>query len=143
MDLTESLILGVLTDCMILSFEFIKNQKDERLDAIVVNVPIPTKRFVYAFESFLESLIYIPLIISIKIVTACSGSFSPKNPDAKFFPEISYQEAVDRGLKVMDTAAFQLCKDQKIPQIRIFNMDDLENIIRVAQDQPIGTVVHA
>ena len=66
-----------------------------------------------------------------------------KNPNAKFFPEISYQEAVDRGLKVMDTAAFQLCKDQKIPQIRIFNMDDLENILRVAQGEKIGTIVHA
>ncbi|MBQ8506393.1 MAG: UMP kinase [Clostridia bacterium] len=66
-----------------------------------------------------------------------------KNPDAKFIPEISYQECVEKGLKVMDTAAFQLCKDQKIPCIRIFNMDDLDNIIRVAQGEAIGTVVHA
>ena len=66
-----------------------------------------------------------------------------KNPDAKFIPEISYQECVEQGLKVMDTSAFQLCKDQKIPCIRIFNMDDLDNIIRVAQGEKIGTVVHA
>ena len=66
-----------------------------------------------------------------------------KNPDAKFIPEISYQECVEKGLKVMDTSAFQLCKDQKIPCIRIFNMDDLDNIIRVAQGEAIGTVVHA
>ena len=66
-----------------------------------------------------------------------------KNPDAKFIADISYQECVEKGLKVMDTAAFQLCKDQKIPCIRIFNMDDLDNIIRVAQGEAIGTVVHA
>ena len=66
-----------------------------------------------------------------------------KNPDAKFIAEISYSECVEKGLKVMDTAAFQLCKDQKIPCIRIFNMDDLDNIIRVAQGEAIGTVVHA
>ena len=66
-----------------------------------------------------------------------------KNPDAKLIRDISYQEAIDRGLKVMDASAFQLCKEQKIPCIRVFNMDDLENIIRVAQGEDIGTVVHA
>ena len=66
-----------------------------------------------------------------------------KNPDAKLIKDISYQEAIDRGLKVMDTSAFQLCKEQRIPCIRVFNMDDLENIIRVAQGEDIGTVVHA
>ena len=63
-----------------------------------------------------------------------------KNPDAKLIKDITYQEAIDKGLKVMDAAAFQLCKDQKIPCIRVFNMDDLENIIRVAQGEDIGTV---
>ena len=66
-----------------------------------------------------------------------------KNPDAKLIKDISYQEAIDRGLKVMDASAFQLCKEQRIPCIRVFNMDDLENIIRVAQGEDIGTVVHA
>ena len=42
----------------------------------------------------------------------------------------------------MDPSAFQLCKEQRIPQIRIFNMDDLDNVLRVAQGEPIGTVVH-
>ena len=66
-----------------------------------------------------------------------------KNPDAKFIPEISYQETIDMGIRVMDPAAFQLCKEQKVPQIRIFNMDNLDNIIKVAQGEKIGTVVHA
>ena len=65
-----------------------------------------------------------------------------KNPDAKLIPDITYQETIDRGLKVMDTAAFQLCLDQRIPVIRIFNMDDLDNILRVAKGEAIGTVVH-
>jgi len=66
-----------------------------------------------------------------------------KNPNAKFIPSLSYQESIDMGIRVMDPAAFQLCKEQKIPQLRIFNMDDLDNIIRVAQGEEIGTVVHA
>ena len=65
-----------------------------------------------------------------------------KNPDAKLIPDITYQETIDRGLKVMDTAAFQLCLDQRIPVIRIFNMDDLDNVLRVAKGEDIGTVVH-
>ena len=66
-----------------------------------------------------------------------------KNPNAKLIRDISYQEAIDRDLRVMDPSAFQLCKEQRIPQIRIFNMDDLENILRVAKGESIGTVVHA
>ena len=65
-----------------------------------------------------------------------------RNPDAKLIRDISYQETIDMGLKVMDTAAFQLCRDQHIPVIRIFNMDDLDNVLRVAKGEPIGTVVH-
>ena len=66
-----------------------------------------------------------------------------KNPDAKLIRDITYRETIERGLKVMDTSAFQLCLDQHIPCIRIFNMDDLDNILRVAKGEPIGTVVHA
>ena len=65
-----------------------------------------------------------------------------KNPDAKLIRDITYRETIARGLKIMDTAAFQLCLDQKIPCIRIFNMDDLDNILRVARGEAIGTVVH-
>ena len=65
-----------------------------------------------------------------------------KNPDAKLIKDITYQQTIDMGLKVMDTSAFQLCQDQKIPVIRVFNMDDLDNILRVAKGEDIGTVVH-
>ena len=66
-----------------------------------------------------------------------------KNPAAKFIPDISYREAIDMNIRVMDPSAFQLCLEQKIPQIRVFNMDNLDNILKVAQGEPIGTVVHA
>ena len=65
-----------------------------------------------------------------------------KNPDAKLIRDITYQEAIDRDLRVMDPSAFQLCKEQKLPEIRVFNMDDLGNIQRVAQGEAIGTRVH-
>lgn len=65
------------------------------------------------------------------------------NPDAKLIRDITYRETIERGLKVMDITAFQLCREQHIPVIRIFNMDDLDNILRVARGEAIGTVVHA
>ena len=65
-----------------------------------------------------------------------------KNPNARLIRDITYRETIEQGLKVMDTSAFQLCLDQKIPCIRIFNMDDLDNILRVAKGEDIGTVVH-
>lgn len=65
-----------------------------------------------------------------------------KNPDAKLIRDITYQEALDRGLKVMDASAFLMCKEQRVPAIRVFNMDDLGNILRAAQGEDIGTVVH-
>lgn len=65
-----------------------------------------------------------------------------KNPGAKLIADITYQEAIDQGLKVMDISAFQLCKEQRVPVIRVFNMDDLGNILRAARGEAIGTVVH-
>jgi uridylate kinase len=65
-----------------------------------------------------------------------------KNPDARLIKDITYRETIEKGLKVMDTSAFQLCLDQRIPVIRIFNMDDLDNVLRVAKGEAIGTVVH-
>ena len=65
------------------------------------------------------------------------------NPDAKLISDISYADAIARGLRVMDLTAFMLCMEQKVPVIRVFSMEDLNNILRVADGAPLGTVVHA
>ena len=66
-----------------------------------------------------------------------------KNPNAKLIPEITYKEAIAQGLKVMDQTAFTLCMEQKIPEIRVFNMDNLDNILKVAAGEMLGTTAHA
>lgn len=66
-----------------------------------------------------------------------------ENADARLIKDISYRECIDMGIKVMDTAAFQICLAQNIPEIRVFNMDDLDNIVRVASGEDIGTRAHA
>ena len=62
------------------------------------------------------------------------------NPDAKFIPEITHREALQRGLQVMDSTALSLCMDNQLP-IYVFNMDDEGNISRIVSGERVGTVV--
>jgi uridylate kinase len=62
------------------------------------------------------------------------------SPDAKFLPEITHREAIERRLAVMDSTALSLCMDNGLP-IHVFNMDDEENIDRIVSGERVGTVV--
>ena len=64
------------------------------------------------------------------------------NPQAQFLPEVTYAEAQARGLKVVDAAALAICRENHVPAVRVFALDDPENILRVAAGEPLGTVVH-
>ena len=59
---------------------------------------------------------------------------------AKLITEISHREAIERGLKVMDTTALSLCMENDMP-IRVFNVNDERNIVRVTRGETIGTLV--
>ena len=62
------------------------------------------------------------------------------NPDAEFIPQITHREAIERGLKVMDTTALSLCMDNDLP-IYVFNMNDETNIDRIVSGERVGTLV--
>jgi uridylate kinase len=62
------------------------------------------------------------------------------NPDAEFLSEITHMDALQRGLKVMDSTALSLCMDNKLP-IHVFNMDDEQNIERIVSGTRVGTLV--
>lgn len=63
-----------------------------------------------------------------------------KFDDAVKFDNVTFQEVITRDLKVMDSTAFSLCKDNDMPII-VFNLDDPENIVRVVSGETIGTTV--
>ena len=63
-----------------------------------------------------------------------------KNPDAKRFAHIPYSEALSRRLQVMDSTAFSLCMDNRMPII-IFDMNHPDNIRRAIMGETIGTLV--
>jgi uridylate kinase len=62
-----------------------------------------------------------------------------EDPDAHLIPEITHLEAIERGLKVMDTTALSLCMDNKLP-IYVFALKD-GNIRRVVSGERVGTIV--
>ena len=63
-----------------------------------------------------------------------------KDPKATKFNEITYDEVIRRGLKVMDMTAIVMCRDNGLP-IYVFNMDELGNLARVINGEQIGTLV--
>jgi uridylate kinase len=64
-----------------------------------------------------------------------------KDPTAKKFDKITYDEIYQRGLKVMDLTATVMCKENHLP-IYVFNMDVKGNLRKVIAGEPIGTLVY-
>jgi len=64
------------------------------------------------------------------------------NPDAKKLDEVTYSEALQQGLRVVDAAAFSLCMENKLPMI-VFGMEGEGNVVRAVRGEKIGTLVTA
>jgi uridylate kinase len=62
------------------------------------------------------------------------------NPDARFIPQLTHMEALERRLRVMDSTALALCMENLMP-INVFNMDDETAIARVISGERVGTLV--
>ena len=80
------------------------------------------------------------VILKATKVDGIYDSDPKKNPNAKKFPEISYLDALQRQLKVMDSTAFSLCMDNKMPII-VFDFSKHHNLRRVVLGEKIGTLV--
>ncbi len=63
-----------------------------------------------------------------------------EDPAAELLPQLTHMDAVQRGLRVMDTTALTLCMENDIP-IYVFNMDDERNIDRIVCGDRVGTLV--
>lgn len=80
------------------------------------------------------------IILLAKKVDAVYDSDPHINKAAVKFDHLSYIDVLNRGLGVMDSTATSLCMDNKIP-IRVFGLDDPQNIKRVILGEEIGTIV--
>jgi uridylate kinase len=61
------------------------------------------------------------------------------DPQAQFMSELTYMDAIERGLKVMDTTALSLCMDNRIP-IYVFGMES-GNVARIVAGERVGTII--
>ena len=81
-------------------------------------------------------------ILLAKNVDGVYDSDPRVNPDAKLLKDLTYQQVQERDLRVMDASAITICRENKVPCIRVFGLDDPQNILRVIEGDPMGTVVH-
>ncbi|MBK7148070.1 MAG: UMP kinase [Bacteroidetes bacterium] len=65
-----------------------------------------------------------------------------KNPEAKKFAKLTFDEALSKKLNVMDLTAFTLCRENKLPII-VFDMNKNGNLAKVLAGDAIGTIVNA
>lgn len=63
-----------------------------------------------------------------------------KDPTAIKYSEISFDEAYEKNLKIMDLTAFTLCKENKLP-IYVFDMNTKGNLLRIVNGEHLGTIV--
>jgi uridylate kinase len=63
-----------------------------------------------------------------------------KDPGARLYTSLSYMQALEEGLKVMDATAISLCMENAIP-IRVFNLFQVGNIRRIVEGESIGSLV--
>jgi len=82
------------------------------------------------------------VILKATKVDGIYDSDPKKNPNAKRYDQISYLEALQKQLKVMDSTAFSLCMDNKMPII-VFDLFKPHNLRRVVCGEKVGTLVTA
>jgi uridylate kinase len=63
-----------------------------------------------------------------------------KDPSARKFDKISFEEVIKRQLKVMDSTAFTMCRDNNMP-IVVFDMNKTGNLSKLIEGDEVGTVV--
>ncbi len=80
------------------------------------------------------------LLIKATKVDGVYSSDPVTNPDAEFYPRLSYDRALNEGLKVMDATAIMLCRDHAM-QLRVMNINNKGAIMRLMQGEEVGSLV--
>lgn len=80
------------------------------------------------------------ILIKATKVDGVYSSDPQENPDAKKFDRLSYMEAINLRLKVMDSTALSLCMDNNMP-IAVINLWEEESLLKVVKGDRVGTLV--
>lgn len=80
------------------------------------------------------------IILLAKKVDAVYSDDPETNPDAVRYTNLTHQEVLEKDLKVMDSTAASLCRDNNIP-IHVFALDEPGNVIKAIHGEEIGTII--
>ncbi len=80
------------------------------------------------------------IIFKATMVDGIYDSDPKTNPNAVKYDEISFKDVLDKDLKVMDSTAAAMCRDNHMPLL-VFNLEDPENIVRAVSGETVGTIV--
>ena len=80
------------------------------------------------------------IILLGKAIDAVYSADPKLDPTAEKYEEISYMEVLEKDLKVMDSTATAMCRDNHMPLL-VFGIEDPENIVRAVKGEKIGTIV--
>ena len=80
------------------------------------------------------------LLLLAKTIDGVYSADPKEDPNAIKYDEISYLDILNQDLKVMDSTATSLCKDNQIPLI-VFGIDEPENMIKAIRGEKVGTFV--
>ena len=80
------------------------------------------------------------VILKATMVDGVYDSDPHKNPNAKRYSTISFEQILSEQLGVMDMTAASMCRDNHIP-VLVFSLEDPDNIVRAVKQEDIGTLV--
>ena len=81
------------------------------------------------------------VILFGKTIDGVYDSDPKENPNAKKYETITFTEILQKNLKVIDSTAASLCRDNHMP-IMIFALKDAEDIVKAVAGEPIGTIIN-
>jgi len=80
------------------------------------------------------------LMIKATKVKGVYSADPQKDPNAKFYPRLTYDEALDQRLNVMDTTALVLCRDNNVP-MRVMNIFETGAVMKLMMGEEIGSLI--
>ena len=80
------------------------------------------------------------IILLAKNVDAVYSADPAVDPDAVRYDKLTYEEVMEKQLKVMDLTAVTLCRENHMP-IQVFGLNDPKNLVRAVDGEPIGTLI--
>jgi uridylate kinase len=82
------------------------------------------------------------ILIKATRVDGVYDSDPEKNPDAKRYEQLTYDDVIDKRLNVMDTTAIVMCRDNNLP-VRVIDLNASGSLMRLIQGEDVGTLVTA